>query len=123
MNPRAREQACVLNTIWRLIGRRAAEIICRTIFFIGEQVTKDFTPRDFPKNAEFSGFGLEVFVVLPDGLEILAKPAVELGSEYGAQYAPGFLKTRKSFFLPDGKRGIGRPGGRCKAGEMPGSLS
>ena len=68
------------------IGGAAVEAYSQPEFAVGESLTKDFIPRDFPENAELSGFGLEVFVMHADGTETLAEPVVELKAEYGVEY-------------------------------------
>ena len=81
------------------IGGATVEAYSQPAFDVGEQLTKDFIPRDFPENADLSGFGLEVFVVLTDGSEALAEPAVELKAEYGVQYDYRIQGNEKEGFL------------------------
>ena len=89
------------------IGGATVEAYSQPAFGVGEQLTKDFIPRDFPENADLSGFGLEVFVVLTDGSEALAEPALELKAEYGVQYDYRIQGNEKEGFAISPVKGAG----------------
>lgn len=80
------------------IGGAVVEAYSQPAFTVGEQLTKDLIPRDFPENAELSGFGLEVLVMFTDGSERPAEPVVELKAEYGVLYDYRIQETEKEGF-------------------------
>lgn len=57
-----------------------------TALEVGETANFDFLPADFPEGAALSQFCCEVFVIQPDGAELLAGEKISLAAEYGKKY-------------------------------------
>lgn len=52
----------------------------------GDIVSRDFIPRDFPRNADLSTFCFTVLVGQPDGSEIEVNSPIKIDADYGSQY-------------------------------------